>query len=46
MRLSWALSLGQLITWGTVYYTFSLILGPVQTELGLSRAEASLAFAL
>jgi MFS family permease len=46
MRLSWALGLGQLITWGTVYYTFSLILGPVQTELGLSRAEASLAFAL
>lgn len=46
MRLSWALSLGQLITWGTVYYTFSLILGPVQAELGLSRAEASLAFAL
>jgi MFS family permease len=46
MRLSWALGLAQLITWGTVYYTFSLILGPVQTELGLSRAEASLAFAL
>ena len=46
MRLSWALSLAQLITWGTVYYTFSLILGPVQAELGLSRAEASLAFAL
>lgn len=46
MRLSWALSLAQLITWGTVYYTFSLILGPVQAELGLSRAAASMAFAL
>jgi MFS family permease len=40
--LSWA----QLITWGSVFYTFSLLMGPVERELGLSRAEVSLAFSL
>jgi MFS family permease len=40
--LSWA----QLITWGSVFYTFSLLLGPVERELGLSRAEVSLGFSL
>ena len=40
--LSWA----QLITWGSVFYTFSLLMGPVERELGLSRAESSLAFSL
>ena len=40
--LSWA----QLITWGSVFYTFSLLMGPVERELGLTRAEVSLAFSL
>jgi len=40
--LSWA----QLITWGRVFYTFSLLMGPVERELVLSRAEASLGFSL
>ena len=40
--LSWA----QLITWGSVFYTFSLVMGPVERELGLSRADASLGFSL
>ena len=40
--LSWA----QLITWGSVFYTFSLLMGPVERALGLSRAEASLGFSL
>ena len=40
--LSWA----QLITWGSVFYTFSLLMGPVERELGLSRAEVSLGFSL
>ncbi len=40
--LSWA----QLITWGSVFYTFSLLMGPVERELGFSRAEASLGFSL
>lgn len=40
------LSLAQLITWGSVFYGFSLLLEPVERDLGLSRAEASLAFSL
>jgi MFS family permease len=40
------LSAAQLITWGSVFYTFSLLMGPVERELGFSRAEASLGFSL
>jgi MFS family permease len=40
--LSWP----QLITWGSVFYTFSLVMGPVERELGFSRAEVSLGFSL
>ena len=45
-RFVYWLSLGQLITWGSVFYTFALLLEPVERELGLSRAESSLAFSL
>lgn len=45
-RLVAWLSLGQLVSWGSVFYGFSLLLGPVERELGLSRAESSLAFSL
>jgi MFS family permease len=40
------LSLGQLITWGSVFYLFALVMEPVEHELGLSRAQSSLAFSL
>lgn len=40
------LSLPQLITWGSVFYTFSLLIAPLETELGMTRAESSLAFSL
>ena len=40
------LSLAQLISWGSVFYTFSLVMGPLEQELGLSRAQSSLAFSL
>lgn len=40
------LSLAQLITWGSVFYTFSLLMEPLERELGLSRAQSSLAFSL
>ncbi|MBC7605243.1 MAG: MFS transporter [Ramlibacter sp.] len=45
-RLVGWLSVGQLITWGSVFYTFSLLLEPVERELGLTRAQSSLAFSL
>ncbi|MFM7026285.1 MAG: MFS transporter [Limnohabitans sp.] len=40
------LSLPQLISWGSLFYTFSLLMGPLEVQLGLSRAESSLAFSL
>lgn len=45
-RLVGWLSLGQLISWGSVFYTFSLLMEPVERELGLTRAQSSLAFSL
>jgi MFS family permease len=35
----WVLSLGQLITWGLVYYTFPLFVVPMEKDLGWSRNE-------
>jgi hypothetical protein len=45
-RLVGWLSLAQLISWGSIFYTFALIMEPVERELGLSRAQSSLAFSL
>jgi len=45
-RLVAWLSVGQLITWGSVFYTFALLMEPVERELGLDRAQSSLAFSL
>ena len=40
------LSLGQLITWGSVFYAFAVLMAPLEQELGLTRAQSSLAFSL
>ena len=45
-RLVGWLSVPQLITWGSVFYTFALLMEPLERELGLSRAQSSLAFSL
>jgi predicted MFS family arabinose efflux permease len=45
-RLVGWLSLAQLISWGSVFYTFALLVEPVELELGLTRAQSSLAFSL
>ena len=45
-RLILWLSLAQLITWGSVFYTFALLMEPVEQELGLGRASSSVAFSL
>lgn len=45
-RLVGWLSLAQLISWGSIFYTFALIMEPVERELGLNRAQSSLAFSL
>ena len=46
LRLVGWLSLAQLISWGSIFYTFALVMAPVERDLGLSRAESSLAFSL
>lgn len=35
----WMLSIGQLISWGLVYYTFPLFIGPMEQELGWTRSS-------
>ena len=44
--LVWWLSLAQLITWGSGFYGFALLMGPLEVELGMNRAQSSLAFSL
>ena len=45
-RLVAWLSLAQLISWGSVFYLFALIMAPIERDLGLSRAQSSLGFSL
>jgi MFS family permease len=40
------LSFAQLISWGTLFYTFSLLLEHFERDLSLSRVDASIAFSL
>ena len=40
------LSFAQLISWGSVFYGFSVFLEPTEQALGLGRAESSLGFSL
>lgn len=40
------LSAAQLVSWGTLFYTFSLLLEYFERDLNLSRVDASLAFSL
>ena len=46
LRLVLGLSFLQLISWGSVFYGFSLFMSPVEQALSLSRGESSLAFSL
>jgi MFS family permease len=40
------LSLAETVSWGIVYYTFSVFIRPMEIELGWSRAQVSGAFSL
>ena len=40
------LSVSQLISWGTLFYTFSLLLEHFEKDLSISRVDAALAFSL
>lgn len=42
--LVWALAIAQLVSWGSIFYGFSLFLVPMERELGWSRALLNGAF--
>ena len=44
--LIWALSAAQLVSWGSIYYSFSLFVVPMESELGWSRASLNGALSL
>lgn len=37
--LLWALATAQIVSWGSMYYSFSLFVVPMEAELGWSRAQ-------
>lgn len=37
--LLWALATAQVVSWGSIYYSFSLFVVPMEAELGWSKAE-------
>ena len=41
-----ALAVGQLVSWGTTFYTFPLVIDPMTAELGWQRTTAYMAPAL
>ncbi len=41
-----ALGFIQIISWGTCFYVFGLVLAPIEAEIGLSRSAAAMAFPL
>jgi MFS family permease len=41
-----ALAVTETVSWGIVYYSFSVFLLPMEAELGATRAELSFAFSL
>jgi len=40
------LSVAQLISWGSIFYMFALVMEPVERELSMTRAQASLGFSI
>ncbi len=45
-RIAWALAVTQTVGYGVLYYTFSVMIAPMERELGWSRGEISGAFSL
>ena len=37
-RLVWSLSVTQIVSWGTAYYAFAVLLGPMQAEFGWAQS--------
>jgi predicted MFS family arabinose efflux permease len=43
---TWALALAQLVSWGSVYYSFSLLVVPMEQAMGWSRTATNAALSL
>src|SRR5471030_1806801 len=45
-RATWALAVAQLVSWGSVYYAFSLFVVPMEHAMNWSRTETNAALSL
>lgn len=45
-RIAWALAVSTTFSYGVLYYAFSVVVQPMEAELGWSRAQTSLGFSL
>ncbi|ACR32956.1 MFS transporter [Burkholderia glumae] len=43
---TWALALAQLVSWGSIYYSFSLLVVPMEQTMGWSRTSTNAALSL
>ena len=46
MLVTWALALAQLVSWGSVYYSFSLLVVPMEQTMGWSRTATNAALSV
>ncbi len=44
--VTWALALAQLVSWGSVYYSFSLLVVPVEQTMGWNRTATNAALSV
>lgn len=44
--ITWALALAQLVSWGSVYYSFSLLVVPMEQSMGWSRTSMNAALSV
>ncbi|WP_408115879.1 MFS transporter [Caballeronia grimmiae] len=44
--ITWALALAQLVSWGSVYYSFSLLVVPMEQTMGWSRTSTNAALSV
>lgn len=44
--ITWALALAQLVSWGSVYYSFSLLVVPMEHSMGWSRTSMNAALSV
>lgn len=45
-RVVWALAVTQIVSWGSLYYAFALLLGPIEAELHWARTSVVGAFSV